>query len=475
MSETLKTIGLVAAGAALAWAAWSARPAPRARGGVDDAGQHFFPGFKDPLAAASLEILRLDEDSGAPTAFKVARHDGVWSLPSRENYPADAEKQFARAAAEFIGLVKGTSVSDKPSEHELFGTVDPAAAPPGTAGAGTRVALAGDDGRSLASLIIGKEVRESKGQRYVRVPGQDRVYLCKVDAAKFSTNFDDWIEKDLLKLEPGDLHEVVINDYSIDEVNQRLVQGDLLRLTYDPKKYDWTLEGLSEGEKLVPSKLNELRSAVDDLKIADVRRKPAGLSAELRTEDTLRLDAEAVQSLAARGFLVHRGQLLSNQGETIVRAKDGVQYRLRFGEVVPLAGGGQGRYLFITAEFNEDLVPKPELAAMPDLAALGIDLPEDEPGEPADEGAEGDEPPSGEAAQPSVKEAMEMARRKIDEDNAAKQAEHDRTLEAGRQRARDLNARFADWYFVISDETYGKIRLRREDIVEAAAAAPAES
>jgi hypothetical protein len=474
MSETLKTFAFVAAGAALAWAAWAARPAPRARGAMDDAGQHFFPEFKDPLAAAALEIIEFDGDTGAPQAFKVARHNGVWSIPSRENYPADAEKQFARAAAEFINLVKGTSVSDKPSEHELFGTVDPAAAQPGTAGAGKRVAVAGDDGRTLGSLIVGKEVRDSKGQRYVRVPGQDRVYLCKIDSAKFTTNFEDWIEKDLLKLDPQEIQEVIINDYSIDEVNQRLLQGDVLNLAYDAAKYDWKLEGLAEGETLVPTKLNDLRTAVDDLKIADVHRKPAGLSSELRAEDTLRLDQEAVRSLAARGFLVHQGQLLSNQGETIVRGKDGVQYMLRFGEIVPLSGGEQGRYLFVTAEFNQDLVAKPVRAEMPDLAALGIELPPDEPEEAPDDEGDAEKPPSGDT-QPSVKEAMEMARKKIDEDNQSKQAEYDQKLEAGRQRAKDLNARFADWYYVISDETYGKIRLSRSDLVEAADSAPAGS
>ncbi len=472
MSETLRTFAFVAVGAGLAWAAWVARPAPRARGAMDDAGQHFFPEFKDPLDAAALEIIEFDDEAGAPQAFKVSRHNGVWSIPSRENYPADAEKQFARAAAEFINLVKGTSVSDKPSEHELFGTVDPADAQPGTAGAGKRVTLAGDDGRSLASLIIGKEVRESRGQRYVRVPGQDRVYLCKIDAAKFPTQFEDWIEKDLLKLDPQEIQEVIINDYSIDEVNQRLLQGEVLNLAYDAPKYEWKLEGLSEGEKLIPTKLNDLRAAVDDLKIADVHRKPAGLSSELRAEDTLRLDAEAVRSLGARGFIVHQGQLLSNQGETIVRGKDGVQYMLRFGEIVPLSGGDQGRYLFLTAEFNQDLVPKPQLAEMPDLAALGIELPPDEPEPSPDDGGEAEQPPSGE---PSVKEAMEMARQKIEEDNQSKQAEYDRKVEAGRQRAKDLNSRFADWYYVISDETYGKIRLHRSDMVEAADSAPTDS
>jgi hypothetical protein len=38
----------------------------------------------------------------------------------------------------------------------------------------------------------------------------------------------------------------------------------------------------------------------------------------------------------------------------------------------------------------------------------------------------------------------------------------------GHARARELTDRFADWYYVIPDDVYGKVRLTRPDIVEAA-------
>ena len=50
-------------------------------------------------------------------------------------------------------------------------------------------------------LIIGKAVRDAEGQRYVREAGRDVVYVIEIDPAKLSTSFEDWIEKDLLKLE----------------------------------------------------------------------------------------------------------------------------------------------------------------------------------------------------------------------------------------------------------------------------------
>ena len=39
---------------------------------------------------------------------------------------------------------------------------------------------------------------------------------------------------------------------------------------------------------------------------------------------------------------------------------------------------------------------------------------------------------------------------------------------------KELNARFADWYYVVSEDVYKKIRLTRSDIVKEAATAKDE-
>jgi hypothetical protein len=473
MNEYLKTLIYVAVAVAALALAWVVRPAAPGRPVVDDVGELFFADFQDPLEASSLEILEFDEETGRARAFKVARHEGVWSIPSHENYPADAENQFAEAAAALIDLAKGTNRSDRPADHELYGVVDPAGAGPGATGVGKRVTIETAEGRRLASLIIGKALKESEGQRYVRVPGQDRVYLCGVDTNKFSTSFEDWIEKDLLQLSSSDITGIVINDYSIDEVGQRLIQGELLRLGFDGQSFEWSLEDLGDDEELDKTKLNAMRRALETLEIVDVHRKPAGLSSELRAEDTLQLNAEAVRSLRSRGFYIHQGRLLSNKGETIIQTKAGVQYTLRFGEIAFTDRGGEeapesgdadepgaepdqsGRYLFVTAELNPDLVPEPELQELPDLAQL---IP------PEEMPQEDEEDP----ARPSVEEAMDMAREKVEEENRQKQAEYERKLEEGRERARELNDRFADWYYVIPGDVYDRLRVRRSEVITAA-------
>ena len=189
----------------------------------------------------------------------------------------------------------------------------------------------------------------------------------------------------------------------------------------------------------------------------------------------MQLDTQAVQSLQSRGYFIVGGRLLSNQGETVVQTEGCVQYRLRFGEIAVPRGGTDessdedsgddgsssetGRYLFVTAECNPDLIPKPEPMELPDLESLGITPDAEE---------DGDEESA--STQPSMQEAMELAREKIEQENQQKQQEYESKLEQGRTRAGELTDRFADWYYVISDSVYNNIRLTRADIVEPAEA-----
>jgi len=439
MIEFVKTMVFLGCAAAIGGLAWMARPADPGRGVIDDTGELFAPAFTDPLQAFSLEIIEFDELNGTVRVFKVARHEGVWSIPSHENYAADADNRFASAAAAMIGLTKGVNRSDSRSDHKLYGVNDPTEAQAGTEGVGTRITFAGEAG-SLIDLIVGIEVKDSNGQRYGRVPGVDRVYQCRIDLDKFSTDFGDWIEKDLLQLSGSDVTGIVVKDYSIDEFSQRINRNDPLLLAYEDRA--WALEGLGEDETLLDARLDKMKRGLADLDIVDVHRKPAGLSSELRAEDALQLDTEAVNSLQSRGFYIVGGRLLSNQGETVVITKDGVQYVLRFGEIAP-----GGRYLFVTAEFNAELLEKPDLLELPSLESLGNDE---------------------EATEPAMSESMEKARAKLTEENDAKQKAYQEKIEAGRDRARELTDRFADWYYVISDEVYDNVRFTRADIVEPA-------
>ena len=49
-----------------------------------------------------------------------------------------------------------------------------------------------------------------------------------------------------------------------------------------------------------------------------------------------------------------------------------------------------------------------------------------------------------------------------------------RRLKKAQEKVDELNARFADWYYVISDDVYKKIHLTRADVVKKKEVKPGE-
>ena len=83
-------------------------------------------------------------------------------------------------------------------------------------GRGKRITLRDASEKVLADFIIGNEIKDRKtGQRYVRVPGQKRIYGVKIKAEP-STRFADWIETNLLKLEASQIRKIVFDNYKVE-------------------------------------------------------------------------------------------------------------------------------------------------------------------------------------------------------------------------------------------------------------------
>jgi hypothetical protein len=161
------------------------------------------------------------------------------------------------------------------------------------------------------------------------------------------------------------------------------------------------------------------------------------------------------------------------------------------------------RYLFVMAQFNENAVPKPELQELPALpedageAASAAGAGEKSSGEAAEgktttdgEGANGEksggeaasaaaEPaPDGEAASAAGEADTELARtiaerKRIEAENQQKLDEYQAILKQGRDRVQELNARFGDWYYVVANDVFQKIRLGRDDVIKKKGEPPA--
>ncbi len=514
-AATRRTAAFLVGGIGLLLLGLAVQPRFRSKQVEPEAERTLFPELADPAKAASMEIVSFDDETATLRPFKVVRSGGVWTLPSHENYPADAKEQLAAACNELVDRPILQVVSTSPGDHEMFGVIepDPEKIKVGATGVGRLVEFRDASGNRLARLIIGKQDDRPgpggvpiRNLRYVRKAGQDAVYRVEIDAAKFTTKFDDWIEKDLLKLSPWDVRRIVLEDYRLEAVESgrgiAVVQNrrNRIDLAYDDKDAKWSLvklEGFTAGnnpreeklgpdEELASAKLNELRTALGDLKIVDVARKPAGLSADLKADAKFVDDPQAIGSMKQRGFLpLKSGDIQSTDGETIAGLKDGVEYILRFGASTTVtadaeadgknekqdekgaADEGMGRYLLVMARFNESLLEKPALDPLPEAPADGAKKDGEQPAADADkkDGDAAEKLAAADEAEAKAQAALEE-RRRVERENRRKQEEYDEKVKAAQKRVKELNARFADWYYVVSNAEYAKIHLDRAGVVQ---------
>lgn len=441
MDENKKTLWFAGAAVVLAIIAIIAAPGRITPQAFLDQGEAFFPKFTDPNEATTLEVIGYNDQTGQAEPFKVTFEDGRWTIPSHNNYPADAKDRLAKTAAGIIGIKRDDFRTDNVADHEKCGVIDPLDDTTlGLAGRGKRVTLKGKNDNVLADMIIGEAVPDRPGFRFVRIPGQKRVYASRVDV-DLSTKFQDWINTDLLEVDKSKIDKVVLMDYSINERSLRIEQRDNLTLTRDGAK--WQADNMKSNQQIDTTKMKDLLTAVDELSIVGVRPKPEGLSQNLKQSSAgMQISQGDQLSLQSKGFYLTRdGDLKSNEGELQVHTAEGVVYTLRFGEILSGSdeseeaegGASENRYLFITTSFDKSLFPEPPNPQNTDFMGKPDSL---------------------------LTDADREQRRIFDKHDAWQ-----RNVDRGRKKSEDLNARFADWYYVISAKSFDKLNLGRKDLV----------
>lgn len=545
MSENLKTVIFVGLAVVLGLVAYAIQPKPER---VElDSNQLLVKEYDDPGKAASLEIVTYSpDDAKGYASFRVAKDKktGLWQIPSHSDYPADAETQMRDVATMFLDFRSLGIASVIAEDHKQFGVLepDPSKLKPGDEGIGLMVRIVDEGGDRLVNLIISeKTVKGNPDQRFVRVPGNDTVYVAKVDPKKLSTKFEDWIEKDLLKIKTFDVDRLKIRDYSVVRTNQGFLLDPKMDVAVRLNETDnkWKLDSLTtyktgkpqpgellEDEELNNTKLDDLKNALDDIKIVDVVRKPTGLGADLRAGREFLDNTENVNSLFSRGFFPEESsgqvEIRAANGELRAGTKDGVDYILRFGNVAgsvdeekkdlegnPVTGQDNRtetetkltRYLFVLAQLDESRFPEPMLEQVPELPAdapASKESPEkkatpeskeatDKTGQcgddkPADDNPVDDKPVEKKPAEEKPADAkpvdekasaddeqlarLKAERERIVRDNQRKLDEHKENRKKAEDKVRELNARFADWYYVISEDAYKKVHLTRADVIK---------
>ncbi len=564
MSDNAKT-GIVAAlaivSSLLAWMTTTRNYSTGPTGAQTKINQVIFEKFTDPLAAASLKIMRYDSDAEKYAEFEVSkdRKTGVWTIPSNENYPADANRQMSEAANLFIGLKALNVASEKRDEQALFGVVEPdkKKEDSGGEGVGTLVQLRDEKGDILADLIIGKADSQDPKKRFVRIPTEDVIYVAEIDPAPLSTDFKQWIESDLLKLSGADIEVLGIRNYSLVEVSRgqleisKVYDADLFFNVRDGK---WTAKNLVAYEGTTPkireilpaeevnaNKLNDMKSALDNLRIVNVAKKPPGVAADLKGDQ---LQKETLAALSRRGFFASRAreggdiELFAMNGDLQVTTKDGVQYLLRFGnpagasfepvetnEAAAEDGSKEvsiNRFLLVTTRVDESKFPQPDLERLPEtveeLKAIEAikrgpkvqppppaDPAGDQPADPATEGTPTEPPsdtekpsdkgdggvsamlteqgrfvtfqdpaptqaptpdqPPAELTDEEWKERLDAERERINKENQRKIDQRNDRLAVAKKKSAELNARFADWYYIVSDAEFKRLKIELSDLI----------
>jgi hypothetical protein len=201
----------------------------------------------------------------------------------------------------------------------------------------------------------------------------------------------------------------------------RMPQPQIRRVTISSYSVDTVSGSLDQGESVVLTQENgqwkspggavkedvvkAMAGTLDGLKIVDARPKPVDLAHDLGTGE-MRLSMATVGALQRYGFLfTQTGRMLGSDGEMSVEMANGVAYQIRFG----------------------------------DVAAGGTDT-----------------------AQGSGGDRYLFVTATWDQARATKYGD---TGGSGEKAARDLNARFADWFYVIGNGDFQKLRLKKAQLL----------
>ena len=461
-----------------------------------DEGKPVFEGFTAERAV-ELKITTYDDLTARIKSFSVKRDGtGQWVIPSHNNYPADAEEQMGSAAAAFSTLEVKEVIDVDSGAHEDYHVIEPNTdtLDVGTDGVGTLITVSDEEGKSY-SLIIGAKVmkgtdagldsRMQQAYYAARRPDSDTVFTVDLNMGIFETEFSKWIDTNLLGINGLDVRQLAIQDYFI-SLNQEgspimlrrsnssmiLDNVDLVWKLDNMVQYDqntqepFTIE-LSDNEELDLDRINILQSAIENLTIEGVLRKPAVLRPDLKITPAAIADAKTSETLTQLGLFGDPNTTVDNlmdlksaNGEIHISLQTGIKYILRFGEVDSTSGAQDSihRYLFVTTAFQPNMIPTP----------VYTPLPETTPAEPVPEGNCQDEEQATKEEPPALTpEQLAELKETIMRENARLKEEYDSKLLAAQNSVRILNSRFANWFYLIDETTFNKIHLTNNDLIKA--------
>ena len=420
----------------------------------DYIGKKFFPDFNEIDQCNSLEVIKFYENVAMGERVVIERvkgSDGKVGLliTSNDNYPVDDAEKLSEVLQAIIGLKKGRIVTENPADYEKYGVVDikekSAEQKGNLRGLVSSISVYNEKGETVADYIVGKTPEGKEDFRYVRIPGEKPVYEVEMDL-KLTTKFKDWVDTELIGESENKIQSVEFDIYSIDEelfgTGNELKTVDEFQLK---RKTDgWSLLNeknesiIPKGKKIDGDVVESVLSAINNMKIVGADKKPESLISVLNNGlENAYLTEEDKSFLKGCGFymVVHEKKpfYFSNEGVVTINTSTGIYYILRFGEIAVSSSESLNRILFIEAKFNESLIP----SISPPVSGKENPTEEDK-----------------------IKEAEETKA------FLAKLDDQKKEIEETKKKCLELQKKYLNWFYVISETEYKKLHLTRKDLIK---------
>lgn len=431
----------------------------------------------EPDSVRQLSIVKFEQSSN--TFEEIVMENNLatgWTIPSKFRYPVDSGEKLILTASSLSGLIVLDIASEDPNDEETYGVIEPKpGVKAGQEGVGIKVTLKNREKQDLASVIIGKEVKDQPGHRFVRVPDQRFIYVCEYDPSILKTDFFSWINPKILQLgAQWAVNKLTINKYSATK-NPLLDEKKSYRADLVIADNQWTTQMFADAAdpdakpRLDLAELERVRIALENFEIRDVTRKNAAASMAIQQRQPIPNTFQVAAEMQKLGFFfdekVKPAALVGAGGELAFTANLGIRYEMMFGGLVAAQVSGKEndlRYVMITAKVDETMYPLPPDPTQKKATNGGNDAPKPPPGDcgPGDVSS-GDGGLGDGHWEPQQDDDDREARRQYQ----IKLNERKQRIAAAQKAADQINQRFANWFYLIDNALYRRLMPKKEDLI----------
>lgn len=423
----------------------------------------------EPKSVRGLTIVKYDQVKNRFDRI-VMQNSLVngWQIPSKSNYPVDSAEKLVYTAASLSGLIVLAVASEDPTDEETYGVVEPDSdLKAGQEGVGTKISLQDNSKQEIASVIIGKPVKDQPKNRFVRIPGQRFIYICEYDPSILETDFFAWINPKVLNWgQPWTVAQIAIDRYATTKAPVLEVKK-----TYQAvaalENNRWSVRSYLDAENpeskpnLDVAELERIRLALENFEIQDVVRKNAALAQSLKDRKGIPVTFGVMADIEKLGFYVDEKQdpnlELGAGGELSFTTDTGLRYDLRFGALKSAEISGLAndqRYVMLSASVDLAKFPKP---VHPNEKKAG--------GTGGNKAGGNDAPkPPGNDCDPGFVQEDDDEREALRQYNLKMEAWNEKV---GKTQviANQINSRFSDWFYLIDEALYKRLVPARDAIV----------